>query len=753
MYFQLISIHGLVRGDRIEMGRDADTGGQVRYVLELAKTLAAFPGVTRVDLLTRLIRDPAVDDSYRQAEESLSEKCRIIRLPCGPEEYMRKELLWPYLDEFAERMVEFTEELGQKPELVHGHYADAGYIGRNVAERFGCPFIFTGHSLGIPKLEYLTSEGWSREKANEILHIDQRIEQEQACIDAAAGIVVSTRHERDTQYSGYKLREGMPIEVIPPGTDLERFFPYYMYELPGNEIEEHYKQARHRMQHRLSRFLIEPERPLLLALCRPDRRKNIQTLIKAYGESPQLQAIANLAVFAGIREDIETMPDNEQEVLTDILLLMDRYDLYGKMAIPKHHDSDFDVPELYRLAASTRGLFVNTAFIELFGLTAIEASATGLPFVVTENGGPQDIVANCKSGKVVDVNDQAALVSAMLEFLTDPELWEECSDAGINLVRKHYSWQTHCKSYLAWLTEILGKELPQLREVPVSGDGKPVDMLSAAHRTPEESQSAALRTLSQQLGQAEALLISDIDGTLIGHEESLRQLLRLVRESRGRIVLGVATGRSPALVQEVLNKFQINDLALIIASVGSEILVGPQHEELVEWSHYLTKNWNPAGLTEALEKIPWLARQTEPHTQRAFKLSYRLLDTSNAEFSYQQLRAILDRSRLSYNLVVSHGDLVDVLPAQASKGQAIRFLLRETGISESKLFTAGDSGNDFDMLCGVGRAIVVGNYAPDVERLRELGDETIHFAQGHFAAGILDGLEHFRILRNGVLNR
>ena len=38
---------------RLELGRDADTGGQVLYVVELAKALAQQPGVAQVDLVTR----------------------------------------------------------------------------------------------------------------------------------------------------------------------------------------------------------------------------------------------------------------------------------------------------------------------------------------------------------------------------------------------------------------------------------------------------------------------------------------------------------------------------------------------------------------------------------------------------------------------------------------------------------------------------------------------------------------------------
>ncbi|MCJ7603563.1 MAG: hypothetical protein MUO63_18945, partial [Desulfobulbaceae bacterium] len=55
LYIQLFSIHGLIRGESPELGYDADTGGQVKYVLELARALAVHPDVDQVDLFTRLI--------------------------------------------------------------------------------------------------------------------------------------------------------------------------------------------------------------------------------------------------------------------------------------------------------------------------------------------------------------------------------------------------------------------------------------------------------------------------------------------------------------------------------------------------------------------------------------------------------------------------------------------------------------------------------------------------------------------------
>lgn len=63
---------------------------QVKYVVELAKALSRHPAVHRVDLLTRLIRDPKVASSYGELEEPLTERegemggAYICRIKCGP---------------------------------------------------------------------------------------------------------------------------------------------------------------------------------------------------------------------------------------------------------------------------------------------------------------------------------------------------------------------------------------------------------------------------------------------------------------------------------------------------------------------------------------------------------------------------------------------------------------------------------------------------------------------------------------------
>ena len=97
-----------------------------------------------------------------------------------------------------------------------------------------------------------------------------------------------------------------------------------------------------------------------------------------------------------------------------------------------------DVPDLYRLAESTQGVFINPALTEPFGLTLLEAGATGLPIVATNDGGPRDIIANCHNGLLIDPLDAEEIEHALLRTLTEPEQWAEWSANGIEGTRKHY---------------------------------------------------------------------------------------------------------------------------------------------------------------------------------------------------------------------------------------------------------------------------------------------------------------------------
>ena len=198
----LISLHGLIRVDHPELGRDADTGGQVKYVLELAKEMAAQPHVREVELLTRQIIDGKVDADYGQLEEQICDNAKLIRIPFGPKRYLAKEKLWPYIEMFVDQALVHFRRKGL-PDIIHGHYADAGAAGAQLARLLHVPFIFTGHSLGRVKQQRLSGRKASNEALEKKYEFTTRLEAEEFALETAAMVVTSTSQEVEQQYELY----------------------------------------------------------------------------------------------------------------------------------------------------------------------------------------------------------------------------------------------------------------------------------------------------------------------------------------------------------------------------------------------------------------------------------------------------------------------------------------------------------------------------------------------------------------------
>jgi sucrose-phosphate synthase len=224
-YILLISIHGLIRGHNLELGRDADTGGQTKYVVELAKALALQPNVERVDLVTRRIVDSAVDADYSAATESLGDQVQIVRIEAGSDGYIPKEELWSHLDGFTDRLFTWLHEQPRLPDIIHTHYADAGYVGVRLSHLTGIPLVHTGHSLGRDKYRRLLALGMTMEDIEQRYNMLQRISAEEDTLSNADLVITSTNNEIEDQYKLYDCYTPDKMAVIPPGTDLEQFHP------------------------------------------------------------------------------------------------------------------------------------------------------------------------------------------------------------------------------------------------------------------------------------------------------------------------------------------------------------------------------------------------------------------------------------------------------------------------------------------------------------------------------------------------
>ncbi len=104
---------------------------------------------------------------------------------------------------------------------------------------------------------------------------------------------------------------------------------------------------------------------------------------------------------------------------------------------------DDELPEAYAtstiyLGASRVDRAIN---VEGFGISFIEASATGLPVVAGDSGGVRSAVRDGETGFVVDPNDVDAVANSLGNLLRDADLRAEMGAAGRRAVETHYNWQ------------------------------------------------------------------------------------------------------------------------------------------------------------------------------------------------------------------------------------------------------------------------------------------------------------------------
>jgi sucrose-phosphate synthase len=700
----LISLHGLIRAKDPELGRDADTGGQVKYVLELARELAANEHVREVELLTRQIIDAKVSDDYAQIQEDICENARIIRIPFGPKRYLRKEALWPYIEMFVDQtLVHFRRT--SIPDIIHAHYADAGLAGAQLAQLLHVPFIFTGHSLGRVKSQRLSLGDQTTQGLEQKYKFDSRYEAEETALETASMVVTSTSQEVEMQYELYHHYDPSRMEVIPPGVDLDSFSPPDDdWQPPAIGME-------------LERFLRDPDRPMILTMARPDERKNLEKLVEVYGNSSHLQEVANLVLVMGTRDDLRELPKAQQTIINNVLHLIDKYDLYGKVAYPKHH-SPSDIPDLYRLATRQRGVFINPALTEPFGLTLLEAGATGLPIVATHDGGPRDIIANCDNGLLIDPLDSEAIEKALLRVLTEPEQWEIWSNNGIVGTRKHYSWSKHANRYLRDLDDIL-----EHTAVPALVDAPKI----------------------RRLPEFDRIIVTDLDNTLTGDDQALADFNEMIR-SNDHIGFGIATGRRMDDALQLIEELGLPRPDVLATDAGTQLHYGDQLTKDLSWRKQIGYAWKPKEVRELLDAVPGLFVQAENQLSE-FKISYEI-DPEIAP-SVAELKKILREAGLRAKVNLSLEIYLDVVPVRGGSDLSMRHLLYKWGFSPEKVLVAGDSGNDAGMLLGRTLGVVVANYSQELETLRDR--PRIYFAKSPHARGILEGIDYYQFLTDIVI--
>lgn len=665
-----IALGGCLRPPPLPLGITEDSGGHLTYLWGAAEALAARRDVTEVELVTRLFDAPDLGADYSLPLQPCGDKLRIRRIDSGDRRYLSKEAAVADRPAFIAALLADLEARDVRPDLVHAHFADAAEVAIAIRDRFGIPFIYTAHSLGIDKADHLADGD----------DLVSRIAFEDRAIASADAIIASSRDEAERQLMRYPSADAAKVHRVPPGA--------------GLQLTHDADPARARAL--VGPFLRDPSKPVILAIARPVHKKNLAHLVDLYGASPALRAAANLVIVAGLRDGPDSGEAEQRAVIGQLLHGLDSHDLYGALALPKRHEQS-DIASFYAYARDTGGIFVNPAATEPYGLTLVEAALHGVPVVATANGGAADIVAELGHGVSIDPADGDAFTAAMIGLLGDRDRWDRASRTGRARVRRH-SWDRYAEDFMAI--------------------------------------AETVTTVPQAVQRPRDLLLSDIDGTLTGCRDGTRRL-QAALDRDPRRMFGIATGRSLQEAQRILGEWGYRAPEVMVTSVGSEIYwrKGGRLERDDGYASELACDWQPDAIRAALAGLDGLRPQAAVE-QRRFKISY----FAEAEAA-RRIERRLAEAGLAARVIHSHGNLLDILPANGGKAAAMKWVASRLSLPLSAVFAAGDSGNDRDMLDACPRAILVGNHCPTLADLAERPN--VHRSRSPHAGGVLEALNAF----------
>jgi D-inositol-3-phosphate glycosyltransferase len=387
----LISVSG---DPAVEIGKE-EAGGQNVYVRQVGLALAKQGW--SVDMFTRRI-DPAQATIVQHAPN-----CRTIRLTAGPATFIGRDNVFSYLPEFVKQFQAFQEQEGYQYPLVHTNYWLSSWVGMQLKKLQSSKQVHTYHSLGAVK--YRT--------VKELPAIaTTRLEVEQACLETADRIIATSPQEEEHMRT--LVSQKGAVEIVPCGTDVERL----------GSVER--IEARHQLG-------IPSDAKVVLYVSRFDRRKGIETLVRAIAKSTwRDNGNLRLVIAGGFR------PGESDGIECDrIKAIVKELGLESITTFPGRL-TESELPIYYAAA----NVCVVPSHYEPFGLVAIEAMASRTPVVASQVGGLQFTVIPEVTGLLVPPQDDAAFARAIDRILSNPAWADQLGITGRQRVEIALSWDS-----------------------------------------------------------------------------------------------------------------------------------------------------------------------------------------------------------------------------------------------------------------------------------------------------------------------
>jgi mannosylfructose-phosphate synthase len=399
----MISTHGYVSADP-PLGAP-DTGGQVVYVLELSRKLAQLGHP--VDIWTRRFES-------QPAEEPVAPGVRILRVPCGGDEFIPKEYLARHLPEWSERALRRMKKEHLNYHFVNSHYWDAGLAGEYITAAAGLTHLFTPHSLGSWKKQQMEQDHpEEKESFDAIYNFKQRLAVETQVFDSCSLIIATSPPQLDIIRNDYDMPVDK-IRVIPPGYDDNRFFP--VSEPSRGMLRENFGFGDHRV---------------IASIGRLARNKGFDLLVDAFQVVAERDPKAILRLAVGTES-----PNAEGEpLLGEIRERVRQHGLEKRVWISSSLP-DEAMADYYRAT----DVFAMPSRYEPFGMTAIEAMACGTPAVLTVHGGLFRTMAYGIHALYADPFDKEDFGITLLKVLRYRMLRRRLAHEGAHRVRSYFTW-------------------------------------------------------------------------------------------------------------------------------------------------------------------------------------------------------------------------------------------------------------------------------------------------------------------------
>ncbi|MDX2213587.1 MAG: glycosyltransferase [Oculatellaceae cyanobacterium bins.114] len=407
----LISVDG---DPAAEIGQE-EAGGQNVYVRQIGEFLAGLGW--HVDMFTRRSHpDQAEIVQHR-------DNCRTIRLKTGPATFIGRDHLFDLLPEFVQEFQAFQHTQAQPYSLIHTHYWLSSWVGMKLKKLQPLVQVHTYHSLGA--IKYNTVE--------DIPPIaTKRLAIEKTCLETVDCVVATSPQEQEHMRSLVSTKGH--IEMIPCGTDIQRF----------GSVDQ--ATARQRLS-------ISPNTKLVLYVGRFDKRKGIETLVRAMAQSklrrdPDLKLMIGGGSSPGRSDGIER---DRIESIVHELGLADMTEFPGRL--------DPTVLPNYYAAAD---VCVVPSHYEPFGLVPIEAMACRTPVVASNVGGLQFTVVSEVTGLLVPPKDDVAFAQAIDRILTNPTWRDELGQLARQRVEIDFSWNSIASRLEQLYTTLLNQATPTM---------------------------------------------------------------------------------------------------------------------------------------------------------------------------------------------------------------------------------------------------------------------------------------------------